>query len=162
MSSVDTKKLEEKIGEAIGLEMAAQKSVEELSSRGLIPNQGLVKLQGMRKEANNHQTQMEDLVRKLSQSDGLDSAKIQEMAQETEQKASKIMETYLGEDPDSQEALEFLCLAEGGEVTHYEVLSVMAKGAKYKQLSGKIRSILNQEKKHLLICTQLAKKNALS
>jgi len=113
MSSVDTEKLEEKIGEAIGLEMAAQKSVEELSSRGLIPNQGLVKLQGMRKEANNHQTQMEDLVRKLSQSDGLDSAKIQEMAQETEQKASKIMETYLGEDPDSQEALEFLCLAEG-------------------------------------------------
>lgn len=162
MSSVDTEKLEEKIGEAIGLEMAAQKAVEELSSRGLIPNQGLVKLQGMRKEANNHQTQMEDLVRKLSQSDGLDSAKIQEMAQETEQKASKIMETYLGEDPDSQEALEFLCLAEGGEVTHYEVLSVMAKGAKYKQLSGKIRSILNQEKKHLLICTQLAKKNALS
>jgi len=161
MSSVDTKKLEEKIGEAIGLEMAAQKAVEELSSRGLIPNQGLVKLQGMRKEANNHQTQMEDLVRKLSQSDGLDSAKIQEMAQETEQKASKIMETYLGEDPDSQEALEFLCLAEGGEVTHYEVLSVMARGAKYKQLSGKIRSILNQEKKHLLICTQLAKKNAL-
>jgi hypothetical protein len=162
MSSVDTEKLEEKIGEAIGLEMAAQKAVEELSSRGLIPNQGLVKLQGMRKEANNHQTQMEDLVRKLSQSDGLNSAKIQEMAQETEQKASKIMETYLGEDPDSQEALEFLCLAEGGEVTHYEVLSVMARGAKYKQLSGKIRSILNQEKKHLLICTQLAKKNALS
>jgi len=160
--SIDKEKLEEKIGEAIGLEIAAQKAVEELSSKGFIPNQGLVKLQGMRKEANNHQTQMEDLVRKLSQSDGLDSAKVQEMAQETEQKASKIMETYLGEDPDSQEALEFLCLAEGGEVTHYEVLSVIARGAKYKQLSGKIRSILNQEKKHLLICTQLAKKNALA
>jgi|SRR5207245_1227350 len=160
--SIDKEKLEEKIGEAIGLEMAAQKAVEELSSKGLIPNQRLVKLQGMRKEANNHQTQMEDFVGKLSQSDGLDSAKIQEMAQETEQKASKIMETYLGEDPDSQEALEFLCLAEGAEVTHYEVLSVMAKGVKNKQLSGKIRSILNQEKKHLLICTQLAKKNALA
>ena len=160
--SIDKEKLEEKIGEAIGLEMAAQKAVEELSSKGLIPNQRPVKLQGMRKEANNHQTQMEDFVGKLSQSDGVDSAKIQEMAQETEQKASKIMETYLGEDPDSQETLEFLCLAEGGEVTHYEVLSVMAKGVKNKQLSGKIRSILNQEKKHLLICTQLAKKNALA
>ena len=160
--SVDKEKLDDKIGEIIELEMAAQKAVEELSSKGLIPNQRLVKLQGMRKEANNHQTQMEDFVGKLSQSDGLDSAKIQEMAQETEQKASKIMETYLGEDPDSQEALEFLCLAEGAEVTHYEVLSVMAKGVKNKQLSGKIRSILNQEKKHLLICTQLAKKNALA
>ena len=46
---------------------------------------------------------------------------------ETQQKASRIMETYLGEDPDSQEALEFLCLAEGGEVTHYEVLSAMTR-----------------------------------
>src|SRR5438270_11779818 len=105
---------------------------------------------------------MEDLVRKLSQSDGLDAVKIQEIAQETEQKASKIMETYLGEDPDSQEALEYLCLAEGAEVTHYEVLSAMTKGIKNKQFPAKVKSILNQEKKHLLLCTQLAKKNAIS
>jgi ferritin-like protein len=160
MTSVDREKLEEKIGEAIGLEMAAQKAVEELKSKGLIPTQGAVKLEGMRKEANNHQTQMEDLVKKLSDSDGLDAVKIQEMAQETEQKASKIMETYLGEDPDSQEALEFLCLAEGAEVTHYEVLSAMTKGIKNKQFPAKIRAILKQEKRHLLLCTQLAKKNA--
>ena len=105
---------------------------------------------------------MEDLVKKLSESDGLDPVKIQEMAQETEQKASKIMETYLGVDPDSQEALEFLCLAEGAEVTHYEVLSAITKGIKNKQFPAKIRSILKQEKKHLLLCTQLAKKNASS
>jgi ferritin-like protein len=160
MSSVDNEKLEEKIGEAIGLEMAAQKAVEELNLKGLIPNQASIKLEGMRKEANNHQTQMEDLVGKLSESDGLDAVKIQEMAQETEQKASKIMETYLGEDPDSQEALEFLCLAEGAEVTHYEVLSAMTKGIKNKRFPVKVKSILNQEKKHLLLCTQLAKKNA--
>jgi ferritin-like metal-binding protein YciE len=160
--SVDKEKLEEKIGEIIGLEMAAQKAVEELSSKGLIPNQGVVKVQGMRKEANNHQTQMEGLVGKLSQSDGLHSDKIQEMAKETEQKASKIMETYLGEEPNSQEALEFLCLAEGAEVTHYEVLRAMTKGIKNRQFSAKISSILGQEKKHLLLCTQLAKKNAIA
>jgi hypothetical protein len=38
MSSVNSEKLEEKIGEAIGLEMAAQKAVEELNLKGLIPN----------------------------------------------------------------------------------------------------------------------------
>jgi hypothetical protein len=37
-----------------------------------------------------------------------------------------MMNTYLGEDPDSSEAIEFLCLSESGEVTHYEVLSTMA------------------------------------
>ena len=62
---------------------------------------------------------------------------------ETAEKCSKIMETYLGEDPDTQEALEFLCLAEGGEVTHYEVLSfhcqrcieqkIWSKGESYTQ-----------------------------
>ena len=84
--AVDKEKLEKKIGEAIGLEMAAQKAVEDLSAKGLLPNERAVKnkLEGMRKQANNHQTKLEDLVSKLSKSDALDSLKIQEMAQETE------------------------------------------------------------------------------
>ncbi|MGB8938313.1 MAG: hypothetical protein WCC17_24740 [Candidatus Nitrosopolaris sp.] len=112
--TLDKERLEQKLGEAIGLEMAAQKAVEELSSKGLLPDEPPTKkkLEGMREEANNHQTQMENLVTKLSQSDGIDSSKIQETAHETEQKATKIMETYLGENPDSQEAIEFLCLAD--------------------------------------------------
>lgn len=90
MSSKDREKLEEKIGEAIGLEMAAQKAVEELNLKGLIPNQGSIKLEGMRKEANNHhQTQMEDLVGKLSQSDGLDSDKIQRLHRRPNKKHQK-------------------------------------------------------------------------
>ena len=62
-------KLEQKIGEAIGLEMAAQKAVEELSSKGLLDNGGMKSnLERMKKEANNHQTKLEGLVKKLSQS----------------------------------------------------------------------------------------------
>jgi rubrerythrin len=154
--TVEKERLEQKLGEAIGLEMAAQKAVEEISSKGLLPDEPPTKkkLEGMRKEANNHQTQMENLITKLSQSDGIDSSKVQE----TEEKATKIMETYLGDNPDSQEALEFLCLAEGGEVTHYEVLSAMTRGIKNKQFQARVRSILNQEKKHLLLCTQLEKR----
>lgn len=45
------------------------------------------------------------------------------------------MQTYLGADPDSSEAIEFLCLAEGGEVTHYEVLAAMSKKLNAKQAS---------------------------
>jgi rubrerythrin len=140
--------------------MAAQKAVEDLSSKGLLLDEHAVekKLEGMRKQANNHQTKLEDLVSKLSKSDALDS-KIQEMAHETEQKAINMMETYLGGDP---EALEFLCGAEAGEVTHYEVLSTMTKRMKNKQFATKVKSILAEEKKHLLLCTQLAKKNAIA
>ena len=151
-------KIEQKIGEALGLEMAAQKAVKELSSKGLLNEHEMDgKLDGMRAEASNHQSKLEQLVQKLSGS--LDSAKIQE----TEQKASEMMKTYLGEDPDSSEAIEFLCLAEGGEVTHYEVLSALAtKKVKNKQFSNTVSSILREEKGHLQLCTRLAKQSAVS
>ena len=117
----DKQKLEQKIGEALGLEMAAQKAVEELSLKGLLDQAGLKsKLEGMKKEAGNHQIQIEELVQKLSGSEELDSKNIQESAKETEQKASEMMKIYLGEEPDSSEAIEFLCLAEGGEAQVFQ------------------------------------------
>ena len=74
-----------------------------------------------------------------------------------------MMKTYLGEDPDTSEAIEFLCLAEGGEVTHYEVLSALAtKKVKNKQFSNTVNSILREEKRHLQLCTRLAKQTAKS
>ena len=60
---IDKEQLEKKIGEAIGLEMAAQKAVQELSSKGLLSN-GMAKskLEAMKKQANNHQLKMEELI----------------------------------------------------------------------------------------------------
>jgi hypothetical protein len=142
--------------------MAAQKAVEELVSKGLLDKGGMKdKLEKMRKQANNHQTDLEELIGNLSESQGLDSSKIQEVANETAQKASQIMNTYLGESPDSSEAIEFLCLAEGGEVTHYEVLGAMTKLVKDRKFSTKVRAILKDERKHLSLCTRLAKQIAI-
>ena len=82
---IDKEQLEQKIGEAIGLEMAAQKGVQDLSLKGSLPNgTAKSKLEAMRKQAISHQVKMEDLVSKLSESDGLDSSKIEDAAQETE------------------------------------------------------------------------------
>ena len=77
---------------------------------------------------------MEELIPDL-ESEGLSSGNIETAAQETEQKA------ILGEDPDSSEAIEFLCLAEGGEV-----LNAMIKGVKNRKLASKV---LAEEKRHL-------------
>jgi ferritin-like protein len=155
-------KLEQKIGEALGLEKAAQVAVEELSAKGLLDEGGMKdKLQNMKKQANNHQSNLENLIPAL-ESEGLSSENIQNAATETEQKAAEMMKTYLGEDPDSSEAIEFLCLAEGGEVTHYEVLSAMTKGVKNKKFGSKVKAILTEEKRHLQLCTRLAKQTATS
>ena len=154
-------KIEKKIGEALGLEMAAQKAVEELGSKGLLDKGGMKdKLEKMRKQANNHQRDLEELM--LSTSQELDSINIEKVANETAQKASEMMSTYLGESPDSSEAIEFLCLAEGGEVTHYEVISaITTKLVKDRKFSAKIKAILAEEKKHLQLCTRLAKQIAV-
>jgi len=161
MTTNDNKqKVEEKIGEALGLEMAAQKAVEELGSKGLLDKGGMkAKLEKMRKQANNHQKDLEELM--LSTSQGLDSINIQKVANETAQKVSEMMKIYLGESHDSSEAIEFLCLAEGGEVTHYEVLGAMTKLVKDRKFSAKVKAILEEEKKHLQLCTRLAKQIAI-
>jgi ferritin-like metal-binding protein YciE len=158
----DQKMIQEKIGEALGLEKAAQKADQELDSRGLLKPEHMKKLSKMKEEAGKQEQRMEELVEELSDSDGLDSSEIESTAEETAEKASKIMETYLGEDPDTQEALEFLCLAEGGEVTHYEVLSSVAKDVKIKKFGTTVRAILKEEQGHLDLCTKLAKSNAAS
>ena len=152
--------IEEKIGEALGLEKAAQKAVGELDSRGLLKPEHMKKLSKMKQEASRQEQQMEELVQQLTESDELDSEKIESTADKTAEKVSKIMETYLGEDPDTQEALEFLCLAEGGEVTHYEVLTSVAKEVKNRKFGTTVRAILKEEQRHLQLCTKLAKTNA--
>ena len=154
--------IQEKIGEALGLEKAAQKAVDQLDSRGLLEPEHVKKLSKMKDEADKQEQKMEELVQEITDSDGFDSSTIEEKAAETAEKAFKIMETYLGEDPDTQEALEFLCLAEGGEVAHYEVLASVAKDVKNKKFGTQVRAILKQEKGHLNLCTKLAKSNAAS
>jgi hypothetical protein len=45
--------------------------------------------------------------------------------------------TYLGEEPDTLDGLEFLCLAEGSKVTHYHVLSEVTEELKQISLQQK-------------------------
>src|ERR671914_2959754 len=143
---VEVQKIEEQIGEALGLEIAAQKAVQELSSKGLLEKRGIKgKLQGMKSEAAGHQKKIEKLMERVSESEGLSQDNIRQHAEEASQKASQMMQTYLGEDPDTLDALEFLCLAEGGEVTHYEVLSEVAKEVKDKKFASEVASILGEE-----------------
>ena len=135
---VEIEMLQEKLGEALGLEIAAQKAVEELGSKGLLDENGMItQLKKMQSQAGNHQSKLEEIVQNLADGSGseLDPTKVQQVAQETSLKCSSMMQTYLGLDPDSSEAIEFLCIAEGGEVTHYEVLAAMSK-----KLNGKIKN----------------------
>jgi hypothetical protein len=71
------------------------------------------------------------------------------------------MKTYLGEDPDELDAMEFLCIAEGGELAYYEVMLKLAGGVKDKKFATGVRAILQGEKKLVALCIQLAKQAAV-
>jgi hypothetical protein len=90
---VEIEKVEEQIGEVLGLEMAAQKAVEELSSKGLLDKRGIKgKLRGMKSEAASHQKKIEKLMQTISESEGLNQDSIRQHAQEASQKVSQIMQ----------------------------------------------------------------------
>jgi ferritin-like metal-binding protein YciE len=159
---IDNEMIEEKIGEVLGLEMAAQKAVEQLVSKGLLDKSEIKQqIEEIAKEAHNHQTQLEELCERLSKSkeQKIDSENVKDVAAETEHKVSKMMSTYLGDDADTSEALEFLCIAEGGEIAHYEVLDAMVKDINDSEFKNKVKSILNEEKEHLEECIKLAREN---
>jgi ferritin-like protein len=135
--------------------------LKKLSAKGLLDEAGIkTQIEGMKQEANNHQKKIDQLIEILVKSEGLESQSVQESARETQQKASQMMHIYLGEDPDSSEALDFLGLAEGGEIIHYEALNEMIKGIKNAQATDIAQSILEEEKNHLMKCIQLARQNA--
>jgi len=160
-SKDDLKNLEEKLGEVLGLERAAQKAVEEINSKKLLESGTKKDILGIKEEASSHEEKINKLISVLSEEENealkIDQNKIEEIAKETEKKATKMMKTYLGEDPDSSEAIEFLAIAEGAEVIHYEVLNAICKNFKVKDLSNTVSSILKEEQKHLQMCIDLAK-----
>ena len=158
------KMLEKKLGEVLGLERAAQKAVDELISMKLIKSNSKDEAKDIQKEATSHEEQIQEIVLELSEDKDikLDVQEVEQTAEETEQKVTQIMKTYLGEEPDTSEALEFLCLAEGGEVTHYEVLSSISENFDNKKLSSTVKSILKEEQDHLKRCLALAKEEVSS
>ncbi|MDQ4074254.1 MAG: hypothetical protein M3162_08140 [Thermoproteota archaeon] len=153
------KNLEKKLGEVLGLERAAQKAVEEMSSMKLIKSGPKDEAKDIQKEARSHEEKLLEVVAELSEDEEikLDKDLVEETAKETEKKAAKIMKTYLGDEPDTSEALDFLCLTEGGEVAHYEVLNAISKHFDNKKLSSTVKSILKEEQDHLERCLTIAK-----
>ena len=121
--------LESKIGEVIGLAQAAQGATDKVS--GLLEDVELKQaLDRMKQEA------VETEQRTTQVAENLDGKKtaILEKARETKQEATEMMSTYLGSDADGLDGLEFLTMAEAGEVGHWQILGTMNQKAGNSEL----------------------------
>ena len=119
--------LESKLGEVLGLAMAAQDATAKVGK--LVEEEGhddlSATLQRMAEEAKETEERTTELASEL---EGKKTA-ILEKARETKQEAVEMMSTYLGDDADALDGFEFLTMAEAGEVGHWSVVGTMSRRA---------------------------------
>lgn len=124
--------LEEKLGEVLGLAMAAQGATEKVKK--LVEEEGddeLARtLQRIHQEAAETERRCTDAAEKL---DGKKTA-VLEKAREVKQDATEMMSTYLGDDADALDGFEFLTMAEAGEVGHWSIVGLLSRRAGNREL----------------------------
>jgi hypothetical protein len=118
----DLTNLETKLGEVMGLAMAAQAATEKVmglaedDAAELVPS-----LQRMNSEAVETEQRCMTIIATF---EGKKTA-IQEEASATKRKGAEMMKTYLDSGSDALDGFEFLTMAEAGEVSHWKVLKAM-------------------------------------
>jgi hypothetical protein len=136
--------IETKISEVIGLAQAAQGATEKVSK--LVEDDGLKQtLEQMHTEAVETEERTMQVVENI---DGKKTA-ILEKARETKQEATEMMSTYLGSDADGLDGLEFMTMAEAGEVGHWQILDTMNLNAGNQELQQVIDWATPIQERHL-------------
>ena len=139
--------LESKLGEVLGLAMAAQDATEKVG-RLVEEEDGhddlRSTLQRMAKEAKETEERTTELASEL---DGKKTA-ILEKARETKQEAVEMMRTYLGDDADALDGFEFLTMAEAGEVGHWRVVGTMSQRADVPGLQELVQWVEPIQQRH--------------
>jgi hypothetical protein len=135
--------LESKLAEVLGLAEAASGAGERISN--LVEDQELKgELERMRQEAEETAERCTEVAENL---DGKKTA-ILEKARETKQEASEMMRTYLGDDADGLDGLEFLTMAEAGEVGHWEILGVLGEKAGHSEINELVQWATPIQERH--------------
>jgi hypothetical protein len=139
--------LESKLGEVVGLAMAAQDAGQKVTKLAKDDgNDDLVrKLERMRDEAKETEARGTEVAAAF---EGKKTAILDE-AREVKQKAQQMMKTYLDGASDSLDGFEFLTMAEAGEVGHWEILGALNERARKGEVSELVDWALPIQKRHL-------------
>ena len=138
--------LESKLGEVVGLAMAAQDATKKVGALARAEKaQDLVeRLKQMQNEAKEAERRGKEIAAGI---DGKKTAILSE-AREVKQKASEMMDDYLGDDADALDGFEFLTMAEAGEVGHWEILNTLTERAAKAEVQELCRWAIPIQQRH--------------
>jgi hypothetical protein len=122
----DLTNLESKLGEVMGLAMAAQAATDKVKGLASEESDLVGGLERMHDEAAETESRCMTIVETL---EGKKTA-IQEEAASTKRKGAEMMKIYLDASSDVLDGFEFLTMAEAGEVAHWRVLKQMNSGSR--------------------------------
>jgi hypothetical protein len=117
--------LESKLGEVIGLAMAAQGATGKVGKLDELDGDLERELERMSKEAKEAEERATEVAASF---EGKKTAILEE-AREVKQKATDMMQDYLDREADALDGFEFLTMAEAGEVGHWRVVGTMSERA---------------------------------
>src|SRR5918999_5713410 len=139
--------LETKLGEVLGLAMAAQDSIQKVKK--LAQDEGNDELAQQLDRI--HQEAAETEERCTEVAEGLDGKKtaVLEKARETKREATEMMSTYLGDDAEGLDGFEFLTMAEAGELGHWSVVAKLNEKAGNAELRELTEWALPLQEAHL-------------
>jgi hypothetical protein len=140
--------LDSKIAEVIGLAQAAQGTTDKVAKL-LEDDQIAATVRKMHDDA----VKVEELSTELISGEDFQGKKtaILEQARETKQEATEMMKTYLGEDSDGLDGLEFLTMAEAAELGHWSIVNKLNEQVGNRELQEVIDFVLPVEEQHFKV-----------
>jgi hypothetical protein len=139
--------LESKLGEVVGLAMAAQAATRTVSKLARADGErGVV---AMLKRMQDEAKQAEQRGKAAAASFAGKKSAILEEAREVKEKGAKMLAVYLDDDSETLDGLEFLTMAEAGEVGHWEILAHLNKRARNAEVREVTSWGLPIQKRHL-------------
>ena len=135
--------LESKLAEVIGLAQAAQDTTRKVIK--LVSDDEVTAiLKKMRNESKETADRGMAIAAELN---GKKSA-VTKKARETKAEAAQMRDTYLGDDADALDGLEFMIMAEAGELGHTEIVAKMNEQVRDKKIKSLATWALKVQTRH--------------
>ena len=135
--------LEEKLAEVTGLARAAKELSKKVA--GMVEDERVEEsLRRMSEEAAETDERCSAII---DRREGRKTA-ILEKARETKSEASEMASTYLGDDSDGLDGLEFMTMAEAGEVGHWAILGKLNEKAGETEIAELVEWALPIQERH--------------
>jgi phosphate starvation-inducible protein PhoH len=142
----DLTQLDEKLAEVLGLAQAAQVATKKVAT--LARKEKETELLGLMDKMGNEAAKVEERCdAAASERDGKRTA-ITKKARETKTEVTGFMKTYL-EDAEALDGLEFLSMAEAGEMAHWEILATLNEKANDRAIEKVIKFAVPLQQAHV-------------